>query len=262
MSKTFTFASVARPTWRYRLFANDSDNPAYDWRRSNYCLCSHLSQFDTMGHDEVQHSPDVLVQNDDVVDVVESLGCSLHKLPVLMEGDESGVEPLDRFWRSESSASDKVIRFAASLKFSETKVTYYSLTEDCKKSHQESKRHDKRWNKLERSSSSCPIDHVLTVICGSGKDNSWNCRPFGIIQHVGTVIRIAELIDKDCSQSLIIRNLQKSGVFESVDRNVLWQFLTTFERITTFKNSVRELRWARLASEHQAEIVSQNDATV
>lgn len=262
MSKTFTFASVARPSWRYRLFSNDSDNPAYDWRRSNYCLCSHLSQFDTLGHDDVQHSPDVLVQNDDVVDVVESLGCSLHKLPVLMEGDESGVEPLDWFWRSESSASDKVIRFAASLKFSETKDIYYSLVEDCKKSHHESKRYDKRWNKVERSSSSCPIDHVLSVICGSGRDNGWNCRPFGIIQHVATVIRIAELIDTDCSQSLIIRNLQKSGVFESMERNVMWQFLTNFERITTFKKSVRELRWARLASERRSETVAQNDATV
>lgn len=251
MSKrSFKFVSVAKPTWRYRLHQTDDDNPAYDWRRGQYCLDSRLSTYDTMGDGEVQHSPDCLVPTDDVADVVESLGCNLHNVEIDLntrngsDDDGGDANAVCRFWRCEPSMSDDVIRFAQELKYNEKKDTYYTFNDGCKKSFSENKRHDKRWHRIERPrDQQNEIDRILSLTGVNG-----GYRTFGCIQLVATVMRIAEVLDKGSCRWDAIKNLQDGSVFKSLERDQMWQFITNFERITAFKQGVELLQFSRCAS--------------
>ena len=260
MGKTFVFASVARPTWRYRLFEKDCDNPGYDWRSSRTGIDSHLSQYDTMGDREVQHSPDIPVAGDETYDVVISLGAALHRIKFDLN-DETNCEAcvLRWFWRRESAAEKAEIEFALSLKYSETKRQWYTFTDNGpRKSTSESKKHDRRWIEVPSTSESVsPIGRVLTIL---GHDET-KCRPHGIINQIATIRAIAKIVDEQSWQYGAVKELKaNSSIFERCDRTQMFELLTVFERITTFKKSITDLRWARHAAENQAERVLQKQA--
>ena len=167
MSKWFTFPSLARPTWRYRLFVKDADNPAYNWRTMRSGIDSHLSQFDTMGDGEVQHCADCLVQNDDVFDVIMSLGASIHRINLdLNDQEQCESKVLRWFWRSQSAVGPKEIEFARCLKYSDTKRVYYTFTDNGpRKSTNEAKKHDRRWIELpSMPEGTSEVSRVLTII--------------------------------------------------------------------------------------------------
>jgi hypothetical protein len=253
MSKWFTFPSLARPTWRYRLYVKDSDNPAHNWRNGRSGIDSHLSQFDTMGHAEVQHSPDVLVANEDVYDVIVSLGCVLNKIEIdLNDETQCGSAVLRWFWRCDSSASQKEIDFALTLKYSETKRQWYTFTDNGpRKSTSEAKKHDRRWIEVPSfSESDSAIGRVLTIV---GHDET-KCRPLGIINHIATVMAIAKTIEPDSWAHFAIKELMgNGGVFEKRDRLQMLELLNVYERISTFKKAVSDLRYARDAAERHLE---------
>lgn len=248
MSKWFTFPSLVRPSWRYRLYVKDSDNLGYNWRNMRSGIDSHLSQFDTMGHDEVQHSPDVQVATEDTYDVIMSLGCVLNKIEIdLNDETQCGSAVLKWFWRCESAASQKEIDFALTLKHSETKRQWYTFTDNGpRKSTSEVKKHDRRWIEVPRfSKTDSAIGRVLTII---GTDET-KCRPHGIINHIATVIAIAKTVDAESWQHLSVKELMgNGGAFANKDRNQMLEMLNVYERITTFKKAVGDLRYARDAA--------------
>jgi hypothetical protein len=253
MSKWFTFPSLARPTWRYRLYVKDSDNPSYNFRNMRSGIDSHLSQFDTMGHGEVQHSPDVQVATEDTYDVIMSLGCVLNKIEInLNDETQCGSAVLKWFWRCDSSASQKEIDFALTLKWIDNKRQWYTFTDNGpRKSTSEAKKHDRRWIEVPSfSESDSAIGRVLTII---GTDET-KCRPQGIINHIATVIAIAKTIEPDGWQHYAIKELMgNGGAFANKDRYQMLEMLNVYERISTFKRAVSDLRYARDAAEHQME---------
>lgn len=249
MKKTFTFKSIARPTWRYRLHESDGDNPAYHWQRAQYAISSYLSQYDTMGDREVQHSPDCLVNVEDVVDVIESLACSLHEIQINLNDDEEcQMKAVKWFWRCEPSASDNLIRFLLTLKWNEKKDTYYTFEDGGAKSHADSKRHDKRWMKIERpyDDDVSDISRVMKYLCADGS----NSKPYQIIQHIATVMRISQLANPDGYWThAAICDLKKGGsVFSKLSNGKVGEMLNDFQRITTFKEGVWHVRWSINAS--------------
>lgn len=258
-SRYFTFASIARPSWRYRLYKRDSENPAYDWRRLGDALCSSLSQYDTMGDGEVQHSPECRVDRNDCYDVVTSLASQLHEIQIdIRDRENCQSEVLGWFWRCDPSASDEEIRFALDLKYNEKKDTYYTFKDDgCRKSFAESKRHDRRWMKLDRFNeevnSTVEMNNLRRVMSILFSNES-GCQPHGLIQHVATVMRICEIIAKDSSRWLASRQLfTKDSVLQETDTKTSSDFFSCFERITTFKKSVHNLQWTIEASKRQSE---------
>ena len=243
---TFTFSSIARPTWRYRLYEKSDDNPGYDWRRSWGSISDHLSQYDTMGDGETQHSPDCLVQNEDFCDVVASLVENLHRIPVDMEQMPGWLR---WFWRTDCVASDEQIRFALSLKFDERKTTYYNLSE-LKKSSSSDKRYDKRWEELRHYDGNCPVEKVMRVLCCE----SSKFRPHNIIEHVALVLRIAEVADKDCASFLAQQFFKRgSTVFTGLSNDALRSLMANFEVVTQFVTSLSQLTWTRGYSQRAAE---------
>jgi len=256
MGKTFTFRSIARPSWRYRLYQTDADNPAHDWRRLRESLCSHISQYDTMGDGEVQHCADCLVSTSDTYDVVVSLASSLHLMPFDLKDREQCVAEnvLSWFWRSEPSASDKEIRFALDLKHNEKKDTYYTFKDDgCKKSFSESKRHDRRWMKLRRPSEG---EGVVSTVMSILFCEESGLKPYGLIQHIATIIRVCQMVDEEIADHLAQKELRgKGSVFESKESSDMLHFFNCMKRITSFRKSIHDLRWVMKASEGHADRV-------
>jgi hypothetical protein len=213
------------------------------------CISSHLSQYDTMGDGEVQHSPDCLVQAEDLVDVVASLAASLDRVPVSVDGEESGTEPIRWFWRAHSEASDKLIAFLLTLKYVDNKDTYFTFEDGGKKSHSESKRHDKRWHKIERPYSDdkdSAVDRVLRFL-HMGDHH----KPFGVIQWVATVQAIARVDDPDMARSDAAKFLQACDCFKGLTRYEICCFLDHYDRITDFKQAVHTMRRARHNAQEQ-----------
>lgn len=260
MGKSFTFPSVARPTFRYRLFERDDDNPAHDWRRSRSSISSCLSQFDTMGDGETQHSPDALVHAGDTFDVIESLAASLHLIDINVDDEQnSQSKVLSWFWRNKPSASDAEIQFAIDLKYNPKKETYFTFVDNGpRKSHSEAKRHDRRWSRLhEMPEDMRVVDRVLSFISA---DDS-NIRPNGIINHIATVFRIAQVADKDSWQYEANRHLQSKGaVFEKLDRSDMQKVSVYFERITAFKEAAHNICWARSAARNHQQRMAEERA--
>lgn len=248
MSRSFTFASIARPSWRYRIYRSSDDNPAYSFRHIGKSVDSQLSQFDTMGDGEVQHSPDCLVMVEDVVDVIISLAASLSRMNVNIDDEEfCDSKFLSYFWRSKPSASDAEIQFCLGLKFNPKKETYYTFIDDGpRKSTSENKKHDKRWMRLSNfDENTRDVAKVLSLICTEDS----KCKPYGIIQHIATVMRIARLADSEMAHWAIVNELRTQGtVFERIDKADLNTMLNCFERITAFKNGLHDIRWTRNAS--------------
>lgn len=260
MARSFTFASVARPSWRYRIYKSSDDNPAYHFRHIGKSIDSQLSTFDTMGDGEVQHSPDCLVQVQDVVDVIISLAASLAKMNINIDDEELCESMLlSYFWRCKPSASDKEIQFCLGLKFNPKKETYYTFVDDGpRKSSSESKRYDKRWMQLSNfNEDTRDVAKVLSLICTEDS----KCKPYGIIQHIATVMQIARLADSEMAHWEIINELRTQGtVFEKIDRADMGTMLNCFERITAFKNGLHDLRWTRNASRnHMARVAEEKE---
>lgn len=253
MSKAqFTFASIQRPTVRYRIYYRGDDNPAYDWRRLNSCLSAEISQFDTMGDGETQHSPDCLVQTENCMDVIDSLANSLHLMSIDIDNAENCDSlALRWFWRGQSSISDKLIQFCLGVKYSEKKDTYFTLHEGGKVSSSETKRFDKRWSRVpspdERDDA---IDRVLRMVNTEGMNSSE--KPCGLLQLIATMIRIAELSSDGTydAQAWLKRG---PGIFTESDHSKISAMLQHFQYITQFKDAVYLVRRTREWSQRSAE---------
>lgn len=254
----FTFPSVSKATLRYRIHYRDSDNPAYSYRQIGRSISSHISMFDTLGDGETQHTPDALVSSAEVRDVILSLSTSLHRLRIdLTDEDRCESKAVAEFWRDNPSANDDEMQFALGLKCHAEKPTFYTFKggDGPRKSHADSKRHDRRWIRLHQiDEQTSDVDRVLTII---NADDS-GCATHGIINHLATVIRIAKMIEPKSWEYHVVKHLKASrgGVFESLDRADISQMLTCFEHISTFKRAIRELRWAIKVASNRQEVLA------
>ena len=227
--ETFKFASLVRPSYRYRLYSDYAANPAYNWRNTG-SLSDNLSMYDTMGDGETQHTPDCLVQTADICDVLGSLAQSLHRIPLDTCGNEDGDNKwLRRFWSVERP-SDAQIQFVLSLKYNPQKDTYINVNES-KKSFSREKSFDKRWQRLENQEEHSPIENAVRVFCQDG--SRYQTR--SLFRILALVKRIAEVRDADHSRSDMIEWLKKDGgIFKDKTMDQLRQLLNDFELINMF----------------------------
>jgi hypothetical protein len=110
-------------------------------RNSHRPLCTWAGAYFTYGDGLVQHSPDWPVQAESLGDFCASLATHLLSHPedtAMVAGN----------WPQEDRYSRETITFLAGLKYQEEKQRWYSLR-DNKVSASESKRHDKRWEKIQ-----------------------------------------------------------------------------------------------------------------
>ncbi len=136
----FTFRSRKAPTeFGYRV----SRDTEFDYRFRGVCRWATFYQ--TYGDGDVQHSKEVPFSTEMLEDFLGSLACYLAECATPGCYDESMAIVAAHWPRQENSTAR--IRFALSLKYREDKTTYYSVG-DCKTSTAESKRHDKRWDKV------------------------------------------------------------------------------------------------------------------
>lgn len=97
-----------------------------------------IYEFDTYGDGDVQHAPEHrMFDVENWADALMSLAPTIIQTP---------DEYLGKLVRAQPSAvSDKLILWAATVRYDENKFRYYSLA-DMKVSTTESKRHDRRWS--------------------------------------------------------------------------------------------------------------------
>ena len=241
----FNFPSVAKPSWRYRLYDSVDDNPAHDYRNSSNSLSSNLSQYDTMGDGEVQHSPDCIVPREDFPDVLLSLHLVVDQVEIPKPG-ESVPSWLARFWMHYSGEiCDKTIKFALSLNPKPGKPIYYNLS-DLKKSTSDLKRHDRRWVQLySREENDCPIERVMGVLCGDTRYQN-----LGLVWYLQTINRIAKYVDAECATFMVTQYLlrQKYSVLPK-GRTEVSEMLENFDRLDRFVDALTTICWVRKCPE-------------
>lgn len=145
----FVFASVRKPNVRYKIWDKYDSNPAYDWTRSCNVLDRNLSTYDTLGDGEVQHSPDYCPNKSWEVlrDVIDSMIVALPNL-----ADRALPEGMVNMFRCHAAENIRChpeqVALARKVVYDENKTRYYNI-EDFKLSTSDSKRHDKRWERVD-----------------------------------------------------------------------------------------------------------------
>lgn len=245
MSKTFVFPSIARPSWRYRLYNNMDDNPSYNWRHSGDSLSYYISQYDTMGDGEVQHCADCRVAREDIGDVLASLRLDLHRLAPVVTGTSVEINrAFDAFW-DDSVISDDSLALLLSLKPSTYEKPQYVSFSEGKKSAGDSKRHDKRWFEVPRMDSdksmSNSSDRLEWLMMVWGTENSE--RRLSLFRYIGNLLKICRAeFPKDCPDYAASMYLKrgKHSVFEGCDTREL---IHHYDAIQNFYKAIHSIRW-------------------
>jgi len=229
---TFTFTSLANSNLRYRLYAVDSENPAYDWTRRTNEISRYLSAYDTMGNGETQHAPDYLPQQDQAGDVFRSFLAAIVDIP-----DGELPDAVHSFLRDGETSCDDMIRFAWALKYRESKNQYVNLNE-LKTSSSDSKRHDKRWLKLE--SYYCPqttesSDKIGALSCVLFHDDNPR-REYSFIGRLAVLLRAGEIIEESY---LVFEHIRKWHCFKDSDREEVRQMINDFQLINQWFDARR-----------------------
>lgn len=244
MSRQFVFPSLNDKHRRYTLYGCCGENPAYHWRHGNSFVSIAASWFTTLGDREVQHSPDCMVNLDDCVDFFESLQASLDAFPV--EDDDNNCL---RYSFNEPDRSRQQIEFAAGLKYSEAKTTYYCLG-DCKKSTSEEKRHDRRWQRLDRPEEGIDeVTRVFRILTGEGE--FW-----GFLDGLRLAMNIAEVVKQDDGDWTLHCHLKKSDLFKRLGDGAVYKVTRALQAIYSFTEAVETVRRCR----HNANRIRENAA--
>jgi hypothetical protein len=135
--KMIKFRSVKRDNIVYVV--TDKDNSSYYRSPSSY-ISPEVSEYDTLGDGDIQHTPEYLVSSINFKDWLISF--SKHVLENNLSEDE---EKCIRFLIY--GDDKKEIKFLEKLQYKEDKLTFFNLKE-LKISRAESKRYDKRWEKI------------------------------------------------------------------------------------------------------------------
>ena len=238
--KTFTFKSLEGSNIRYRLYETSDDNPAYDWQRRGNPISNLLSAYDTMGDGETQHAPDYLPQVDRLPDVLASLFSALHLIP------EGELPTCLMLFMRHQTPSRELLQFCNGLKTSDTANIWVNLG-DCKKSKACSKRHDKRWLKLEEYFCG-NLKGVHALLC----QNQSPCKPYQFFDHFGIFLAMKEHLD---AGTWAIDGLVKGWKeFEDRTQTERRDMVQNFDRINTFVESMQAIQWIRGISERKLEL--------
>lgn len=255
MASTFVFPSLARPSWRYRLYSNMDDNPSYNWRHSGDSLSYYISQYDTMGDGETQHCADCRVAREDIGDVVASLRLDLFRLAPVVSGTSVEISrAFDNFW-DHSVISDDSLALLLSLKPSTYEKPQYVSFNECKKSSGDSKRHDKRWFEVPRMDSDKNMSHAndrlewLMLVWGTENTE----RRLNLFQYIGNLLKICRAeFPKDCPDYAASQYLKRGRhtVFEGCDTREL---ISNYDAIENFHRAVKTIRWTVESCERRRE---------
>lgn len=132
MNNQARFLSLSNPDkYGYLIFAKGECN-----QRSHRPLCDWAYFYETYGDSQVQHSKEVLVQDEMFADFLGSLAAYLKDHP-------EDVEMVAKHWPNYLPTRSRIL-FLAGLRHKDGKTQYYHKTED-KVSSAENRRHDKRW---------------------------------------------------------------------------------------------------------------------
>lgn len=139
----FTFLSLANENHRWAI-DTENESGGYDWTRSGTVISRYVSQFDTIGDGEVQHSPDVCPGND----FLTSLDFVLSLTPHLAGMDNEVFERVYRIFYCQFPDAE-LLDFIRKIKPKEDKYHDYINLRDRKRSTSKSKQYDKRWSKVD-----------------------------------------------------------------------------------------------------------------
>lgn len=245
MSKRFVFPSVAHPSIRYVIYEGWSD--AFTGRSTNSAINPHIGAYDTLGDDEVQHTPEYCPQSDSLADFLESFLIVLDKI-------EGFPNWLASFWRF-AVPSDDQIEFARDLRYrnDEAPTIYYNLP-DRKKSTDSRKRHDKRWVELYRDSESNLLRRVCSILMRDGAYCS-----SGILSRIGPVIRVASVLDCGYSPE---NELATYSVFKDMDRIAMNSMLIDYKAIDGFVDALRMVAQMKSRAESVREAIAKRREAV
>jgi hypothetical protein len=135
----FKFKSTARDNIVYVIDKSDVYSGFFN-NPSSY-ISSNVFEYDTMGDEDIQHTPLTNTISENTLDFLISMAEALikeGKIPNIT------VEFLIFDYKREDK---KNIEFLNKLEYDEEKIVYYNYSE-CKKSKAESKRYDKRWKEV------------------------------------------------------------------------------------------------------------------
>ena len=135
------FKSIKKENIRYVVTKSHYDVPNSNFYHSpGSYVGNNCFQFDTLGDGEVQHTPLYLVAGADIEDFSVSLAIFI--------SENHSIEMWEVLHYDLSNYFDpEEIKFLYNIRVKEGKATYINLKE-MKKTTAESKRHDKRWEKL------------------------------------------------------------------------------------------------------------------
>lgn len=137
-----------------------------DWDyngRGNAPLSLHIQVFETYGDNLTQHSGAWTAQFSELTDVCLSLTAAIV------------ADPLNDTWRQLDyvmrDTGSEVLQFVLSIKYREDKPQWYSIA-DRKLSSSESKRHDRRWEKVEHWMDGSPAT-ALSIYLNHSPNIDW-----------------------------------------------------------------------------------------
>lgn len=225
----FVFPSLARPSIRYAIYSNSTDNPGYNWRQTGGIVSDGLSCFDTLGDGEVQHTSEYCPLISDGIDIFESLVMVLDRFPTTEHN-----EFLQRLWRH-NVPGDSAIRFAESVRYKENKRQFYTWQGDFKVSSAESKMHDKRWHRVEPEHDGS-LSAVVSLLFS---DSPY--KPLYWIERLGSLLRICTVLDVGTWN--LAGELRKYDQLRDISNEDVRRLRDSFELIDAFYKAVDSLRW-------------------
>lgn len=224
-------ASLAKPNLRYRLYETYRDVPCDSLRRPAQHISDGVTQFDTYGDGDVQHTHEWLANGagmandpaDTLLDFLRSVAVVVH------DGKLDTV--LDNVWPNRVSLpSRKAIEFAASVKHTPGKRLYVNFRE-MKTSRAESKSHDKRWEIVHEY-----MDGSLASVMGMVSQYS----PSGMLSLIHRTFEAVEVLDLSDMEAR--RFLDFEYDYYSKVRSV-------FKVIDEYVNANRMIKWSKDAVE-------------
>lgn len=180
MSNRYIFPSVARPSVRYVIY----DGSHYVFGFDNG-INPYVKSFDTLGDGEIQHTMDHVVGLGELEDFLDSFLRSV-------KGDR--WKEFTEWWPRINEAEDlETIEFAHSVRYDENKMYRYYNLKERKISAAESKKNDRRWDKIESWYDGSPS--AVHAISNPEK-------PHGIFGHYLWVVLMSKALNYTPSQEM------------------------------------------------------------
>lgn len=226
MGSYATFASLRKPNIRYRIYTSFIDVPPDSTRNPSRCLSEKATSFDTYGDGDVQHTHEWFINGiEDCTDALQSLALAI------LDGKVEASLVAEMWPNPCHLCKDEVYQFAAGLRYDIDKPTAYFNLHDMKVSRSESKRHDKRWEKVE-SWHDGSFGRVMTMC---------HPHPSGMLEVLQYGLAVIEAVDGFSACDLY--------KWLDIDHKRYHDLRTAYECVNRFVDAYRQHKWASEAAE-------------